>query len=119
MSKPHIAGYSETFPVGNTGHFQKIWYEVELEPDDDPRQELYKCKKIVTDFFLESNKAAEKQVIVSPENEEAKTIAEIFLCPDLVTLKTYDVVSKKNKVVRTAYIQKLNQLNNKLKVELP
>lgn len=113
-------GYSKTYPIPVTGEWEKIWVEEDFEGTlEDARKRWYAIKKEVENFHFESNKAAEKQVIASPENEEAKTIAEIFLCPDLVTLKTYDVVSKKHKAVRTAYIQKLNQLNNKSQVELP
>lgn len=114
MSKPHLAGYSETFPVVSTGHFQKIWYEVELEPGDDPRQELYKCKKLVNDFYYESNKAAEKQAKEEPETPqttEAKIIAQIYRATDLKVLESFKLLSSKYPTVKAAYEQQFEKLS--------
>jgi len=117
MSKPKTIGYSQTYPIGQTGQFQKIWIELELDFPDDPRTELYKCKKIVNDFFYESNKAAEKQnqeQKVATLDEDGATIAGIMLCNDLVSLKDFELLSGKNKTIKAAYNQKLKQLQNGL-----
>lgn len=115
MSKPKVSGYSETFPIGQTGHFQKIWHEEEHEEGDDPRQVLYKCKKIVTDFFYESNKAAEKQAQEQkkeePQTQEAKIIAQIYAASDLTVLESFKLLAKNHKSIQAAYEQRLNQLN--------
>lgn len=119
MSKPKVSGYSETFPIGQTGHFQKIWHEEEHEEGDDPRQVLYKCKKIVTDFFYESNKAAEKQYEQKKESgSEQKTLSReqqlvesIKSCTDLKVLKIYETTSKKYPESEIAYQEKLLELS--------
>lgn len=89
------------------------------EPGDDPRQELYKCKKIVNDFYYESNKAAEKQAKEVVLDEGGKAIAEIMLCTDIEKLKTYDPVASTSKAIRSAYNQKFNELSIKRTKKLP
>ena len=115
MSKPKSIGYSHTYPMGVSGQFQKIWYEVELEPGDYPRTELYKCKKIVNDFFYESNKAAEKQTIQEkeePQTQEARIIAQIYGASDLKVLASFELLSKNNKAIKAAYDQRFKELQN-------
>jgi hypothetical protein len=108
MSKPKSVGYSQTYPMGVTGQFQKIWVEFELDDTDDPRTELYKCKRIVNDFFFESNKASEKQlqtVKEEPQSQEDKIIAQIYASSNLKVLESFKLLSKNNKAVEAAYKQ--------------
>ena len=115
MSKPKTIGYSHTYPITVTGQFQKIWIEFELDEGDDPRQELYKAKKIVNDFFYESNKAAEKQQEQKkeePQSQEAKIIAQIYAASDLKVLETFKLLAKNHKTIEAAYNQRLNELLN-------
>jgi uncharacterized Ntn-hydrolase superfamily protein len=115
MSKPKTCGYSQTYPIGQTGQFQKIWVEYELDETDDPRQELYRCKKIVNDFFFESNKAAEKQQQVvkeePPQSQEAKIIADIYTVKDLKVLESYKIIAKKYPAIQAAYDQMFLELS--------
>lgn len=113
MSKPKTCGYSHTYPIGQTGQFQKIWVELELDETDDPRTELYKCKKIVNDFFYESNKAAEKQAQEAkeePKTQEARIIAQIYGATDLKVLESFSLLAKNNKLIEAAYNHRLNEL---------
>lgn len=116
MSKPKTVGYSQTYPITTTGQFQKIWIEMQLDDGDDPRTELYKCKKIVNDFFFESNKAAEKQAQEQkkeePQTQEAKIIAQIYAASDLTVLESFKLLAKNHKSIQAAYEQRLNQLSN-------
>ena len=115
MSKPKTVGYSQTYPIGLSGQFQKIWVEFELDETDDPRTELYRCRKIVNDFFHESNKAAEKQlspVKEEPQSQEAKIIADIYTVKDLKVLESYKIIAKKYPAIQAAYDQKQKELTN-------
>lgn len=119
MSKPKTIGYSHTYPITTNGQFQKIWIELSLDEGDDPRQELYKAKKIVNDFFYESNKAAEKQQEQKKESgSEQKTLSReqqlvesIKSCTDLKVLKIYETTSKKYPESEIAYQEKLLELS--------
>jgi uncharacterized Ntn-hydrolase superfamily protein len=114
MSVPKSVGYSQTYPMGVTGQFQKIWVEFELDDTDDPRQELYKCKKIVNDFFFESNKASEKQlqtVKEEPQSQEAKIIAQIYASSDLKVLESFKLLARNTKSIQSAYEQRLKELS--------
>jgi hypothetical protein len=100
--------------MGVTGQFQKIWVEFELDDTDDPRQELYKCKKIVNDFFFESNKASEKQlqtVKEEPQSQEAKIIAQIYASSDLKVLESFKLLARNTKSIQSAYEQRLKELS--------
>ena len=113
MSKPKTCGYSHTYRIG-LDQFEKIWYEVELEPGDDVRQELYKCKKQVTDFHFESNKAAEKQAQEAkeePKTQEARIIAQIYGATDLKVLESFKLLSSKYPTVKAAYEQQFEKLS--------
>lgn len=116
MSKPSKVGYSQTYPIGQTGQFQKIWVEFELDETDDPRQELYKCRRIVNEFFHESNKAAEKQQQEikkeEPQTQEARIIAQVYGASDLKVLESFKLLAKNNKSIEAAYNQRLNELTN-------
>ena len=120
MSKPKTVGYSHTYPITTNGQFQKIWIEISLDEGDDPRQELYKAKKIVNDIFFESNKAAEKQAQEQKKESgsEQKTLSlehqkveSIKSCTDLKVLKIYETTSKKYPESEIAYQEKLLELS--------
>lgn len=108
-------GYSKTYPIIGKEQWEKIWCEEEFEGTiEDARKHWYSMKKEVENFHYESNKAAEKEIKVSPETEEGKTIAEILLCNDLPALETYKYPSTQSKAVKAAYNQRLKQLQNGL-----
>lgn len=110
------AHYFHTFPNPTTGQWQKIGLEAELNEIDDYKKCLYDLKRLVTDFYYESNKAAEKQAQEQkkeePQTQEAKIIAQIYAASDLTVLESFKLLAKNHKSIQAAYEQRLNQLLN-------
>lgn len=113
------AHYFHTFPNPTTGQWQKIGLEAELNEIDDYKKCLYDLKRLVTDFYYESNKAAEKQYEQKKESgSEQKTLSReqqlvesIKSCTDLKVLKIYETTSKKYPESEIAYQEKLLELS--------
>ena len=111
-------GYSKTYPLTNSGCFEKIWLEDSIETTDmeEVRQAQYRLKKQVESFHFESNKAAEKQAQEQkkeePQTQEAKIIAQIYAASDLTVLESFKLLAKNHKSIQAAYEQRLNQLSN-------
>jgi len=109
-------GYSKTYPLPASGCYEKIWLEDEIENCDMEvvRNAQYALKKQVESFHFESNKAAEKQLRVEPENPqttEAKIIAQIYGASDLKVLESFKLLSSKYPTVKAAYEQQFEKLS--------
>lgn len=109
--------YSETFPMSN-GHFQKIIDVIELQEGDDPKKALYEAKKTVTQFFYESNKAAENKEQEAITNVEPKLsrqeaiIRDIGTVKEVIVLESYQMIAKADPLIKEAYDNKLKELKN-------
>lgn len=109
-------GYSKTYPLTNTGCFEKIWLEDSIETTDmeEVRQAQYRLKKQVESFHYESNKAAEKQQEQKKE-EEVKiglTVEDIMSCKELKVLEnTYKYLVKNKPTLQEAYNQRFLELS--------
>lgn len=100
--------FSETFPLPS-GHYQKIFVTAELEGSDDPRQALYEVKKVVQNFFYESNKAAEKQ-LQEENGSQVGLIPQIQACTDINVLKSFELLAKKDPEAHKIYLKQLKTL---------
>jgi vacuolar-type H+-ATPase subunit H len=98
----------------NNGHYQKIAVTAQVEGSEDPKKALYEAKKIVTNFFYESNKSAEKkeQEIVKeqPLSRTEAIIKDISSVTELKVLESYKLIAAKDPLIQEAYDNKLNQL---------
>jgi hypothetical protein len=100
--------FSETFPLSN-GHYQKIGATVEIEGDDDPKKALYTAKQLITNFFYESNKAAEKkEQTVDDVKRDLKT--DIQSCTTLKVLESYRMIVRNNPEMQEIYNQQKEKL---------
>ena len=86
--------------------------EAELTTDDNVRSSLYSLKKQVSDFFYESNKAAEKEAKgeSTPITKVAELIQHIKTCTELKVLESYKFIAKKDPDLQSAYDNKLKEL---------
>lgn len=103
--------YSKTFPIQMA--WEKIGVEIETT-DDSPRNALYEAKKLVENFFYESNKAAEKALqaekeVITPTDS---IINDIKSCKTVKVLEAYKLIAKSNKTVQEAYDNHLKLLTN-------
>lgn len=104
--------FTGTFPITSSGRFEKIYLEAELTDEDNIKNSLYSLKRQVSDFFYESNKAAEKQA--QPEStpiaKVADLIQQIKTCTELKVLESYQFIVKNDPDMQTAYDNKLKEL---------
>jgi hypothetical protein len=103
--------FSETFPLSN-GHYQKIGATVEIEGDDDPKKALYTAKQLITNFFYESNKAAEKKEQEISADAKISLSEQISTVTDLKVLDTYKMLVRNDPDANKAYREKLIELSN-------
>lgn len=125
-------GYSATFNYPNSlMPFEKHWVEEDellhglnlLDITDEQMEQLtknirriqYAIKRQVIDFQHESNKHFEKEIQAkepdTPQTTEAKIIAQIYGCSDLVVLKSFELLSSRYPTVKAAYEQQFEKLS--------
>jgi hypothetical protein len=133
--KIRVTGYSHTYPIGSSGHFEKAWIEAEFDSDDDIQCNLQFLKQQVEQFHKETNqsklsvttvktidkvfseitesdieKATEK---ASTQRERAaqNIINQISSCTDAYILRSaYEKLAKNYPEIQSAYNQKLKEL---------
>lgn len=107
--------YWETFPCANGG-WVKMVDEILLEEGDTPRDAFWEGRRTVQSTFYEmkghdAKIAAEKpKEPDTPQSTEAKIIAQIYGCSDMVVLKTFEKLSKTYPTVKAAYEQQEQKL---------
>ena len=97
----------------------KSWKKFGAEYQIDTGENLEDAKKALKDFVYASLKAQQDTVpedviqTQQPENQstEAKIIAQIYGCSDMVVLKTFEKLSKTYPTVKTAYEQQFEKLS--------
>ena len=98
--------YSRTYPI--TNGWEKIFIEGEVSGDEDAREALYECKKIVNNFHYESNKAEEKKK-EEPINKESGFIEAINSCTSKKSLEVFRKLVERENIpeLTTAFENKL------------
>lgn len=129
-----VNGYSHTYPIGSSGHFEKAWAEVGFDEGDDIISNLIRIKQDIEKFHKESNPGAYITVTVEKvvdeitegdlenavkrasaqrKSQTEKIIDDLNTCRDIKVLESYSIIARNYPEIRDAYEKRMMELLQK------